>query len=108
MTDRIMVIGAGAWGTAIANLLAKNKKEIIYIWSFEKKVADEINSKNRNSLYLPNIILNKKIEAITNFKGIAAKYIFVAVPSHHVYNIVNKYLSHLRPKYKKKLILVLC
>ena len=38
----ILVLGAGAWGTAIANLLAENIKEDVLIWGYEKKVVDEI------------------------------------------------------------------
>ena len=34
MKNNILVLGAGAWGTAIANLLAQNLKEKILIWAY--------------------------------------------------------------------------
>jgi glycerol-3-phosphate dehydrogenase (NAD(P)+) len=41
MSERVAVIGAGNWGTALANLLAKDHE--VVIWSFEPEVADVIN-----------------------------------------------------------------
>ena len=43
MRNDILVLGAGAWGTAIANLLAENSNKKIFLWAFEKKVSDSIN-----------------------------------------------------------------
>ena len=45
MRNDILVLGAGAWGTAIANLLAENCNKKIFLWAFEKKVSDTINNK---------------------------------------------------------------
>ena len=45
MRNDILVLGAGAWGTAIANLLAENSNKKIFLWAYEKKVADCINNK---------------------------------------------------------------
>ena len=53
----ILVLGGGAWGTAIANLLADNTKKIIYLWSFEKEVAKTINSTS----LIRNIYLLKRL-----------------------------------------------
>ena len=52
MRRSILVLGAGAWGTAIANLLADNKKSNLYLWALEKEVVDQINNRNVNSLYI--------------------------------------------------------
>ena len=42
MTARAAVIGAGSWGTALANLLADKGTETV-VWSYEQDVADDIN-----------------------------------------------------------------
>lgn len=42
--NKFIVVGAGAWGTALAIQIASNTKEKIYIWAFEKETVDEINS----------------------------------------------------------------
>ena len=61
MKDRksyqIGVIGAGAWGTALANIVAKREKVIL--WAKEKSVCDNINKFFENKRYLPKIKLSK-------------------------------------------------
>ena len=56
---RIGVIGAGAWGTALANIIAK--KEKIILWAKEKSVCDNVNKLSENKRYLPKIKISKKI-----------------------------------------------
>ena len=51
MSKDILVLGAGAWGTAIANLLAENCNKKIFLWAFEKKVSDSINKKQINTFF---------------------------------------------------------
>ena len=57
MRNDILVLGAGAWGTAIANLLAENCNKKIFLWAYEKKVSDSINNKQINTSFLPKINL---------------------------------------------------
>ena len=90
--NTILVLGAGAWGTTIADLLAQNNKKIkILLWAFEKEVADQINKNKINNTYLPEISLNKNIIATKKYLGEYAKYVFVVVPSQHAFHIVKKY-----------------
>lgn len=56
------VIGAGAWGTALAHVLAKNGHEVA-LWSFETEVADEINNFHENKTYLPGHPLHEGVRA---------------------------------------------
>ena len=58
--QKIGVIGAGAWGTALSNILAKNHN--IVLWAKEKKVCENINKHNENKRFLPKIKLSKKIK----------------------------------------------
>ena len=55
MKYKYAVVGAGAWGTAIANFLAKNNNDKVLIWAKENKLVDQINKYNRNDLFLPEI-----------------------------------------------------
>ena len=48
---KIGVIGGGAWGTALANIIAK--KEKVILWAKEKSVCDNINKLSENKRYLP-------------------------------------------------------
>lgn len=51
MNEAIAVIGAGSWGTTLANLLAK-KGSTVRLWSYEAEVARTINEQRENSKYL--------------------------------------------------------
>ncbi|MBL6664944.1 MAG: NAD(P)H-dependent glycerol-3-phosphate dehydrogenase [Rickettsiales bacterium] len=77
-----LVIGCGAWGTAIANVLAQNNKET-YISSIEPDVISEINIKHTNSKYLPKAQLNKNLKAIGNYEDSISDFdlVFIVVPS---------------------------
>ena len=108
MRNDILVLGAGAWGTAIANLLAENSNKKILLWAFEKKVSDSINNKQINTLFLPKIKLNKNILSINNFYGIKPVYIFIAVPSQFVYSIVKNYVDSVPKEYRKKISIIIC
>lgn len=48
---RCAVVGAGAWGTALADLLARNGHQV-RLWAYERDVAESINSRHENSRFL--------------------------------------------------------
>ena len=73
--DKILVIGAGAWGTALANILAIKNNDV-YIWARSPNVFSEINNKFSNKKYFKNFQLSKKLKALTgkiNSKGLSEK-----------------------------------
>src|SRR4051794_10001200 len=58
--SRVTVIGAGAWGTTVANLLAKNCGEVC-LWASQPAVAEEIRRTRQNAHYLPGVPLRKNV-----------------------------------------------
>ena len=48
---RCAVIGAGAWGTALADLLATSGHDVC-LWAFESDVAQTINERHENARFL--------------------------------------------------------
>ena len=50
----IRVIGAGSWGTTLANLLAV-KGYAVDLWAYEKEVEEQITADRENRMFLPNI-----------------------------------------------------
>ena len=80
---RIGVIGAGSWGTALANLLAV-KGYAIDLWVFEQEVRDQILQYAENQFFLPDITLSTNLKP-TNDLGAAVAdkdLLLVVVPSH--------------------------
>lgn len=62
MTHTVGVIGAGAWGTALAQMLACDGRDAL-IWAYEAEVVDAINTQRTNPLYLPSAKLAPTIRA---------------------------------------------
>ncbi|AUX70412.1 glycerol-3-phosphate dehydrogenase [Porphyrobacter sp. HT-58-2] len=64
------VIGAGAWGTALAQMLASDGREVI-LWAYEPEVVAAINADHRNPLYLPSATLAPTIRATGELADLA-------------------------------------
>ncbi|WP_428333183.1 NAD(P)H-dependent glycerol-3-phosphate dehydrogenase [Novosphingobium sp.] len=60
--DTIGVIGAGAWGTALAQMLASDGRDVV-VWARDAGVARAINETRANSVYLPGVALHPAIRA---------------------------------------------
>lgn len=58
----VAVLGAGGWGTTLANHLARNGHDVV-IWSYEPDVAQAINERHQNPLYLPGAELEPSLKA---------------------------------------------
>ena len=52
---RVSVIGAGSWGTALANLLVKNNHEVL-VYDVDEAIIEEINITNRNLFFIFNFL----------------------------------------------------
>src|SRR5688572_1857401 len=85
---RCAVIGAGAWGTALADLLASNGHEV-RIWAFESDVVHRINSQHQNPAFLAGFSLASSLAATSNQAEAldGAELIVYATPSQHLRSI---------------------
>ena len=77
----IGIIGAGAWGTALAQALSKAGRQIV-VWAHEAEVVDAINTSHENPLFLPGIALDPAIRAtgVLSEAG-EADAVFMVVPA---------------------------
>ena len=80
----IGVVGAGAWGTALAQMLATDGDEVL-LWALEPELVEEINSRRANSLYLPGVPLAPSIRA-TGYLAEAAhcEILLLVTPAQHL------------------------
>ena len=80
MTDMqtIGVIGAGAWGTALAQMLSGDGRDVI-LWAYEPEVVAAINADHRNPLYLPAATLAPTIRATGDLADLAPLDIVLVV-----------------------------
>lgn len=82
-TSSIAVIGAGAWGTALARHLAEGDKAV-RLWAYEKEVVESISRTRENALFLPGIRLPDSLSTTTILADAlsGAGALVFAVPSH--------------------------
>ncbi len=80
---KIGVVGAGSWGTALANLLAL-KGFKIDLWAYEKEVKDQIQSNKENTVFLPGIPLSANIFPSNDIAEVVSgkDLVLIVVPSH--------------------------
>lgn len=79
----IGVVGAGSWGTALANLLAVNGYRVD-LWVYEEEVKDQIENDRENKIFLPGERLSENIRPTGDLEKAAAgkDLVLVVVPSH--------------------------
>lgn len=89
--EKIGVIGAGSWGTTLANHLAALGFEV-RIWARESEVVDSINSEHINKLFLPGKELCESLVATSGLeKAIeGATLLLSSVPSHGIRGVLEK------------------
>ncbi len=80
---RATVIGAGAWGTALANLLAENEHDVS-LWAYEADVVESVNTSLENRRFLAGVPLHRGIRATAVMQAACAntELVIYASPSH--------------------------
>jgi glycerol-3-phosphate dehydrogenase (NAD(P)+) len=91
---KVGVIGAGAWGTALANLLAE-KGLSVDLWAHEPEVCSDILQTRENKIFLPEIRLSKNLRPSNDLDEVAAgKEMLLFVTPSHVFRSVAARLVH--------------
>ena len=101
----ISVLGAGAWGTALAHIAASNGKKVV-LWAREPELIGEIETKRRNTLFLPDVDLNENITP-TNDQARAvskAEAVLMVIPAQYL----RASCQALRPVWPAGLPAVIC
>ncbi len=95
---RIGVIGAGSWGTTLANLLAKKGLEVM-LWAYEADLVERMRSTRINDLYLPGIELAPALQFTTTMaEAVAGRKLLLLVPPSQVMRpVVTQALPHIAP-----------
>lgn len=95
---KIGVVGAGAWGTALAKLLAE-KGFVLDLWAFEPEVKEQIEKDRENKIFLPDIKLPDNIIP-TNDLELTVKgkdLVLVVVPSHCMRDVAGRMKNFISP-----------
>jgi glycerol-3-phosphate dehydrogenase (NAD(P)+) len=94
----VAVLGAGSWGTTLANLLA-TKGDTVRIWAHEPEVVEAINRQHENPIFLPGIPLSPALRAFTDAREAVAEapVIVSAAPSHAVRSVISRLEGRVKP-----------
>src|SRR5215475_1712514 len=86
--QNIGVIGAGAWGTALAAIAASAGRHVT-LWALEPDVVESIRSDRRNARFLPQALLPTGIEATGDLaQAAAADALLMASPAQHLRKVL--------------------
>lgn len=99
MGKNIAVIGAGSWGTTLANLLAK-KGYPVTLWCYEEDLAERIQHTKINDLYLPEVNLSENLQITSLLKAAVSKkqLLLFVTPSQVTRQVLQQVLPDLLPQ----------
>lgn len=82
------VVGAGAWGTALAQMLSSDGRKVL-LWAREPELVREINEDRRNGLFLPSARLNASIRATENLTDmVRVPVLLLVTPAQHLARVL--------------------
>lgn len=93
--SRISILGAGAWGTALALSLDRRGDHNLCLWSHSTALAEQLNDHGENLPYLPGFVLPAGIHVTSDLPGaiFEADIILCVTPSQHLRGVI----SHIAP-----------
>ena len=102
--SRIAILGAGAWGTALAISLARRNGHSLALWAHSVPLAEHLIDTGENLPYLPGYTLPADIEITSDLPGaiFEADILVCATPSHHV----RETIAHIAPMLTRSQILL--
>lgn len=90
-TKTVGVIGGGAWGTGLAQALARGNHKV-QIWALEDEVVQSINTEHENKKFLPGYKLNESITCSNDIVEVATgkEFLIIASPSLFLASTIKK------------------
>lgn len=95
--QRVGVIGAGAWGTALA-LTAQRAGRDVVLWALEPEVVQSIKQHSRNQIFLPDVALDPRISATGDIAlATNTDLLLLVPPAQHLRATCTSLKPHLAP-----------
>jgi glycerol-3-phosphate dehydrogenase (NAD(P)+) len=83
----IGIVGAGAWGTALAAIAAKNNHDVL-MWAVEPSVVADINNNHKNDEYLSGAVLPPTVRASSVLSHVVTNRLVInAIPTQHIRSV---------------------
>jgi glycerol-3-phosphate dehydrogenase (NAD(P)+) len=102
--SRIAILGAGAWGTALALSLARRGGHEIVLWAHSAPLAEQLNEAGENLPYLPGFTLPADVQVTSDLPGaiFEADILLCVTPSQHLRGVI----GHIAPLLTRDQIIV--
>lgn len=98
MVKSIGVIGAGSWGTSLANLLAKKGYQVT-LWAYEADLVERMSQTHVNDLYLQGITLSENMAFTNKIEDAASKqYVLFVPPSQAMRQVLTSSVQFMCPE----------
>jgi glycerol-3-phosphate dehydrogenase (NAD(P)+) len=83
MTVRIAIVGAGSWGTALAQTLVQEDERTVSLWARRPELAQQLAATRRNPAYLPDLELDERVQVSNDMAATlhGASIVIFAVPT---------------------------
>lgn len=95
-SQKICILGTGAWGTALAQVLSHGGKAVTLI-AREPEIADAINQRHENTKYLAGVTLNNTITATSDIAALGdADIVILATPAQYLRDSLVRAKPHLK------------
>lgn len=100
---KVVVLGAGSWGTALAMVLAQNGLDVV-LWEYQEEIAKTLQVDRENKRLLPGIKFPENIEITSKSENLlqGVKCIIFSIPSQALRSVVQKF----SPQITEDMILV--
>lgn len=94
---KISVVGAGSFGSAVADLGTRCSHDVL-LWAHDPKVAEAIETTRSNPFYLPSLKFSDRLNITTSLADIAtfSDLVVMAVPSHHYRTVLSQLAEHVQ------------
>ena len=90
--EKVVIIGAGSWGTALGLVLARKEYDVT-LWEFNQERAEEIQRERENKRFLPGVKFPANLKVTNKKEGLldGIKYVVFSVPSQVLRKVIGSF-----------------
>lgn len=94
--EKVVILGAGSWGTALAMVLAQNGMKVV-LWEHQEELANTLQKERENKRLLPGIKFSDNIEIVSKSENLLekVKYVIFSIPSQALRSVIQKFSSQI-------------
>lgn len=106
MAEKIAVLGAGSWGSTLANMLTENGHQVV-LWSRDEEQVKQLNEEHINPRYMKDLVYSSDLVATTDMKAAVkdAKVVLIVIPTKGIRSVAQRLNEILTDLHQQPLIM---